>query len=65
MIQNKEVIFMTKLEQEKENFLRSIEQYKDNFEKIKRFNDVAAALEFSADAFTLKENLVNAFEKVR
>ena len=43
MIQNKEVIFMTKLEQEKESFLKSIDQFKENFEKIKKFHDIAAS----------------------
>lgn len=60
MIQNKEVIFMTKLEQEKENFLKSITQFSETFEKIKNFNNIDKAPEFSTDAYSLQESLVNA-----
>lgn len=56
---------MSKLDQEKENFIKNIEQYKQHFEKIKKFNDLNAVNEFSTDAFTLRENLNNAFEKVK
>ena len=45
--------------------MKSIEQYKQHFEKIKKFNDLSAITEYSADAFNLKENLSNAFEKVK
>ncbi len=56
---------MQKLDQEKEAFVKSIEQYKQHFEKIKKFNDLNTVNEFSTDAFTLKENLNAAFEKVK
>jgi hypothetical protein len=65
MIQNKEVTFMAKLEQEKENFLKSIQLYTEHFEKIKNFNNVDKAYEYSADAFSLQESLTNAQDKVR
>lgn len=64
-IQNKEVLFTAKLEAERDQFTKSIEQFKQHFEKIKKFNDLSAITEYSADAFTLKENLTNAFEKVK
>lgn len=56
---------MAKLDQEKENFIKSIEQFKQHFEKIKKFNDLSAVNEYSTDAFTLRENLNNAFDKVK
>lgn len=59
------MIFTVKLEAEREQFWKSIDQYKQHFEKIKKFNDLSAITEYSADAFTLKENLTNAFEKVK
>jgi len=59
------VIFTAELEQERDLFVKSIEQYKQHFEKIKKFNDLSAITEYSADAFNLKENLTNAFEKVK
>jgi hypothetical protein len=56
---------MAKLDSEKENFVKQIEQYKTHFEKIKKFNDLSTVNEYSTDAFTLKENLDKAFEKVK
>ncbi len=65
MIKSKEVIFMAKLDQEKDNFIKSIEGFKQSFEKIKKFKDLNSAAEYSADAFQLRENLNQAFDKVR
>ena len=64
-IQNKEVTFMNKLEQEKENFIKSIEQFQEQFKKIKKFSNLGAAKEYAADAFQLKDSLDAAFNKVR
>lgn len=50
-ISNKEVIFLAKLDQEKENFVKSIELYKEHFAKIKKFNDLRTVNEYSQDAF--------------
>lgn len=48
---------MAKLDQEKDNFIKSIEGFKQSFEKIKKFKDLNSAAEYSADAFQLRENL--------
>jgi hypothetical protein len=56
---------LAKLEQEKENFAKSIELYKEDFTKIKKFNDLRTVNEYSSDAFALNENLCLAAEKVR
>jgi hypothetical protein len=56
---------LAKLEQEKENFAKSIELYKEHFAKIKKFNDLRTVNEYSQDAFALYENLNLAFDKVR
>lgn len=47
MIQNKEVLFMSKLDQEKDQFVKSIEVFKQNLEKIKKFNNLQHANEFA------------------
>lgn len=47
MIQNKEVTFMSKLDQEKDHFVKSIEIFKQNLEKIKKFNNLDHANEFA------------------
>ena len=39
--------------------------YKDHFNKIKKFNDLRTINEYSQDAFTLNENLIAAFDKVK
>jgi len=46
---------MTKLESDRENFFKSIELFKEKFEKIKKFNNLDTATEFSSDAFDLKD----------
>ena len=56
---------MAKLDQEKEAFIRSIEQHKQSFEKIKKFHDLSTVTEYSGDAFALREALNSAFDKVR
>lgn len=64
-IANKEVVFLAKLEQEKENFVKSIELYKEHFNKIKKFSDLRTVNEYSQDAFQLNSNLEQAADKVR
>ena len=56
---------MSKLDQEKDNFMKSIEQYKQNLEKIKKFNDLYHANENAQDAQQLRENLNTAFESIK
>ena len=46
---------MSKLDQEKENFIKSIESYKQLLEKIKKFKDLQNANEFAADSFSLRD----------
>lgn len=53
-IQNREMQFMTKLDQEKDNFFKSIEVYKETFSKIKQFNNLNNVGEYSADSFKLR-----------
>jgi hypothetical protein len=55
MIQTKEVVFMSKLDQEKDVFIKSIEAYKQTLEKIKKFHNLENANDFSADALELRE----------
>ena len=47
---SKEATFTSKLEQERDLFIKSIEVYKQNLEKIKRFNNLDHANEFAQDA---------------
>lgn len=56
---------MTKLDQDKEQFVKSIDVFKQNLEKIKKFTNLQHANEFAQDAQQLRENLNNAFEKVK
>lgn len=65
MISSKEVIFTNKLEQEKENFLKQIEQFKQILEKIKKFSDLNTSNEFATDSYSLRDLLNNAFEKAK
>jgi hypothetical protein len=41
---------MSKLDIEKDQFVKSIEVYKQNLEKIKKFNNLAHANEYAQDA---------------
>jgi hypothetical protein len=50
MIQTKEVVFMSKLDQEKDIFIKSIEVFKQTLEKIKKFHSLDNANGFAADA---------------
>jgi len=63
MMADKNDIFSAKLEQEKEAFTKQILTFQANFDKIKQFNHLGQAVEWSADAFQLKEKLSLAFEK--
>ena len=56
---------MAKLDQEKDAFIRSIEQHKQSCEKIKKFHDLSTVTEYSGDAFALREALNSDFDKVR
>lgn len=56
---------MSKLDSEKEQFIKSIDTFKQNLDKIKKFNNLENANEFASDAQQLRENLNNAFEKIK
>jgi len=56
---------MTRLDTEKEHFAKSLEQYREILEKLKKFNSLGQVREFSSDAFKLHVNLNDAHEKVR
>ncbi len=64
IISQKELTFMTRLEQEKEQFIKSMETIKEILEKIKKFKDLATVKEFAQDMFTLRGHFENAFAKV-
>ena len=63
-IQKREVELMTKLDSEKEAFIRSLDQYRHDLEKIKKFSSLAHTRVFAQDSFTLKDNLTQAFNTV-
>jgi hypothetical protein len=63
MISDKNEIFNNNLEKEKEKFAKDIAGYMEDFEKIKGFTNLSQSGEFSTNAYTLKENISNAFEK--
>ena len=54
-IEDKSEIFMTKLEQDKEQFLKSIEVYYKDFQKIKTFKNIDELKEFAVDANGLED----------
>jgi hypothetical protein len=56
---------MSKLDQEKDQFVKSIEVFKHVLEKIKKFNNLEHANDFAGDALQLRENLNNAFDKIK
>jgi dynein heavy chain len=55
---------MQKLDIEREQFTKSLELYKEQFNKIKTFSDLAAIDEFHGDSGTLKADLEEASAKV-
>jgi len=55
---------MVRLETEKDNFLKDIEDYKKDFEKIKTFKDLRQITEFAKDSTRLEVALTAAHEKV-
>ena len=61
-ISQKQEIFSTKLESEKDQFLKCIEQYKQAFEKIKKFRDLNTVNEFAQDAYDLRDKLDKGFD---
>lgn len=63
MITDKNELFSANLEKEKEKFQKDIDGYKQMLEKMKTFNNINQAQEFSTDAYTLKENIQIAFDK--
>jgi dynein heavy chain len=64
-IAKKEEQFMINLDQEKERFFKSIETYKETFNKIKQFKNLNNVGEYSADSFKLRQDLDSAFQKVQ
>jgi len=56
---------MSKLDSEKEQFIKSIDGFKQNLEKIKKFSNLEHANEYAQDAQVLRENLNTAFDKIR
>ena len=65
MIQEKNELFNQNLEKEKEKFAKDIISYQEAFEKIKTFDNLNKSQEYSTDAYTLKDNIQQAFEKKR
>jgi hypothetical protein len=51
---------MSKLDQEKDTFVKSIEGFKQTLEKIKKFHKLEDATVFSQDAWKLQEAIANA-----
>ncbi len=51
---------MTKLEQDKEQFLKSIEVYYKDFQKIKTFKNIDELKEFAVDANGLEDRFEEA-----
>jgi len=62
-VTDKSELFVQNLEKEKEKFQKDIDSYKAAFEKMKTFNNLNQAQEFSTDAYTLKDQIQMAFEK--
>mmetsp|Transcript_43579 Transcript_43579/g.42087 ORF Transcript_43579/g.42087 Transcript_43579/m.42087 type:complete len:239 (-) Transcript_43579:1749-2465(-) len=56
---------MNRLDNERDQFIKSIEQYKLHFEKIEKFSDMNTVNEFSHDSLELKDKLDKAFEQVK
>lgn len=56
---------MSKLDQEKDSFVKSIEGFKQTLEKIKKFHKLEDATVFSQDAWKLQEAIGLAQEKVQ
>ena len=56
---------MSKLDQEKDAFVKSIEGFKQTLEKIKKFHKLEDATVFSQDAWKLQEAIGLAQEKVQ
>lgn len=48
---------MVRLEAEKDNFLKDIEDYKKDFEKIKTFKDLRVITEYAKDSIRLETSL--------
>lgn len=55
---------MTKLEQDKEQFLKSIEVYYKDFQKIKTFKNIDELKEFAVDANGLEDRFEDARNKI-
>lgn len=55
---------MVRLETEKDNFLKDIEDYKKDFEKIKTFKDLKQITEYAKDSTRLEGALASAHDKV-
>jgi len=55
---------MTKLEQDKEQFLKSIEVYYKDFQKIKTFKNIDELKEFAVDANGLEDWFEDARNKI-
>ena len=62
MMTDKQEIFSTNLEREKEQFQVQLDQYKENLNKIKTYSNENQSLEYSNDAYTLNENINHSYE---
>ena len=65
MIQEKNDLFSSKLEQEKENFLKQIITFQGNFEKIKEFNKLDSTPEYTSISFELRRDIDKAHQVVK
>jgi hypothetical protein len=63
MMSDKQEIFSTNLERDKEQFQVQLDQYKENLNKIKTYSNENQSLEYSNDAYTLNENINHSYEK--
>ena len=57
--------FMEKLEQEKTEFEKDMRRYHEDLEWVKSLNEYSVALKVSTRIYKMKENLVNAKERVQ
>ncbi len=55
---------MTRLEQDKEKFLKDIEVYYQEFQKVKTFKNIDDLKEFAVDANRLEDKFDNARNKI-
>jgi hypothetical protein len=65
MIADKNDLFSSRLETEKESFTKELTQYQNDFSKIREFKSLENTQEFSVEAFELSRHITKAFDKVK